>query len=100
MTTNNTTSSIIEETTTTPRDIRELLTLDYSEMTSEEIDLVVDWKAERKANEQAHIESMQKLENTLTSLRESARESYNNSKACQDELLELSRELFNKALGN
>lgn len=50
-----------EEEKAPPRDINKLLDLPYSEMTEEEIALVIEYKAAIKARDEAHEEAMRLL---------------------------------------
>ena len=47
---------------TGPRTIDELVDLPYSEMTEEEIDLLVEWKAANKARDEEHQQRMDALQ--------------------------------------
>lgn len=52
----------IENEKTEPRDINTLCDLPYSEMTDEEIDILINFKAEGIANDITHIKNMQIME--------------------------------------
>ena len=47
---------------TGPRTIDELVDLPYSEMTEEEIDLLVEWKAANRARDEEHQRRMEALQ--------------------------------------
>lgn len=47
---------------TGPRTIDELVDLPYSEMTEEEIDILVEWKATNKARDEEHQRRMEALQ--------------------------------------
>lgn len=99
----NSTSTTDVETSTNSevvkdRTINELLYLSYSDMSESEIAKVVEWKAERLANETENKQKMQELEDTMTTLKEEASKSYEVAKATQEELLEQSRALFDAVM--
>ena len=48
-----------------PRPLEKLLTLDYEEMTSEEIEMVIEWRAQCKANETEYQERMAQQQQAL-----------------------------------
>ena len=47
---------------TGPRTIDELVDLPYSEMTEEEVELIVEWKAANKARDEEHRRRMEALQ--------------------------------------
>ena len=47
---------------TGPRTIDELVDLPYSEMTEEEVELIVEWKAANKARDEEHQRRMEALQ--------------------------------------
>ena len=51
-----------EEEKKKPRGINELIDLPYSEMTEEEIELIVEFKAAIKARDEQHAEAMKTLQ--------------------------------------
>lgn len=48
-----------------PRPLEKLLTIDYAEMTDEEIEMVVEWRAQCKANEAEYQERMAQQQQAL-----------------------------------
>lgn len=60
-----------------PRPLDELLTLDYTEMTSEEIEIVIEWRAQCKARESEYQERMAQQQQALLISIATARETAN-----------------------
>lgn len=48
-----------------PRPLEKLLTLDYVEMTNDEIEMVIEWRAQCKANETEYQERMAQQQQAL-----------------------------------
>lgn len=63
-------------TTTNERSIGELLSLTYSEMTPEEIERVVEYKAERKFIDKMHSEEIQRDREMQDAMLETQRARY------------------------
>ncbi len=81
-----------------PRSIDELYTLAYSEMTEEEISIVVEYKAKVQAQSQANAERLEAIEKASQAMIEQTAEQYKQAKAAQDNLLNLSLQRLAKAL--
>ena len=85
-----------EETTTTeivkPRSINEIIHLPYSELTDEEIELVIEFKANAIARDEEHKARMQALNDAM---KEKARMHAENAKKSQDLLESLTQHAIN-----
>lgn len=76
-----------------PRDIDTLYDLPYSEMSEEEIDLIVAYKAEKIANDITHIRNIQTIQNGMKEQIEYNRDIANKS---IDRLNELTAHAINR----
>lgn len=78
------------ETTAKPRSIDELYPLPYSEMTEEEIEKVVEFKANLQAQNKANAERMEAIAAASKAMIEQNEKQYREAKAAQEKLLSFS----------
>lgn len=86
-----------EITAQEPRSINELVDLDYSEMTTEEIEIIIEWRAANKARDTAYRERMEALNNRSAELKALTMEQVKASKAVLAEMKSRARERYEKA---
>lgn len=84
------------ETTAKPRSIDELYPLPYSEMTEEEIERVVEFKANLQARNKANAERLEAITAASKAMIEQNEKQYQEAKAAQDKLLSFSLERLAK----
>lgn len=78
------------ETVAKPRSIDELYPLPYSEMTEEEIEIVVEYKADMQAQSKANAERLEAIMTASKAMIEQNEKQYQEAKAMQDKLLSFS----------
>lgn len=86
-----------DEIKTEQRDINVLLHIPYSEMTEEEIESLVEWKSDVKAQDAKYLRAMQQQREISNALREEYKKEYEDAKARQVEFYNLSLERLKKA---
>ncbi len=74
------------------RSIDELYTMSYSEMTEEEIEKVIEFKANLQAQNQANAERLEAIQTASKAIIEQNKKQFEEAKAAQDKLLSLSLE--------
>ena len=84
------------ETAAKPRSIDELYPLPYSEMTEEEIEIVVEFKANLQAQSKANAERLEAITAASKAMIEQNEKQYQEAKAMQDKLLSFSLERLAK----
>lgn len=87
------------ETETKERDLDTLLQLSYSEMTEDEIERVIDYRAGVKAHEETFAKQLEAIESASQALKDAAKEKREQAQQAQNELLELSLARLRSAYG-
>lgn len=99
MTTSNEIQDVSRETSETEkRTLDQLLNLEYNEMTDEEIERVVEYRAEIKARDAQYAAQLEELNQIGSNLYEQAKSANEQAQAAQEQLLNLSLERLKKAL--
>lgn len=80
-------------------DINKLLDKPYSEMTEEEIEVVVEWKAQVKARDKQFKETLQAIKDAQAKQLKVMQETAERDAARQDAFLQASIERLNRANG-
>lgn len=76
----------MSEETTEPRQLSELLLLDYSDMTEEEINIVIEWRAQIKARDSIYQERLEQDAAMYAVLLAKLDEKASEARAAHDEL--------------
>lgn len=79
------------------RTINELADLDYSEMTNEEIELMIEWRAENKARDDAYKERMNALHRRSEELKSIAMMRVEASRGLLNDMRERAHARYEKA---
>lgn len=96
----NITEDVEETEETEERDINKLLDLPYSEMTEEEIERVVEWKAQVKARDEQFEKTLEAIKEASEAQLKILQEQADKDAARADALLQASIERMNKANGD
>lgn len=83
--------------TNEPRGINELIDLPYSEMTEEEISIVIEWKAANKARDDAYRESINAINERTRQLAEIAKNESEKHISALKQMQEQSRAFYESA---
>lgn len=82
------------------RSLDKLLSLSYSEMTDEEIERVVEYKAKVKAEQEQHAAQLQAMEQRSQAICEQLKTQYEEAKQAQQAMMNLALQNLQKSIEN